>query len=416
MTGVHPDLALHGAEQGLDWQALQAGWRRHRQAGRHAGASAAPQSILILSVSAGAGHVQAAHALRAAAVAQGVHATHLDLMECVGRGYRKLYTDYYLGLVRRWPRAWGWLYDTTNHLRADGRLHRARRATECWLARRLHRRIGALRPDLIVCTHFLPAEILAAAPPGCPVWVQVTDYDLHQAWVQPGMAGYFAANDEVAFMMRAAGIPAGSVRVTGIPLMPGFARDIGRQSAAHALGLDPALPTVLLMGGGAGLGDLATCAARLLGATPDFQLIVLTGHNTAALRALQEMCARFPGRLFPQPYTRQVDRIMACCDLAITKPGGLSVSECLARGLPMILHAPIPGQEERNADMLLEQGVALKGAGLAGVEFRLRALLADPARRAAMAERARSISRPHAARDAIAHLLLQAGEAPAWTN
>jgi processive 1,2-diacylglycerol beta-glucosyltransferase len=92
---------------------------------------------------------------------------------------------------------------------------------------------------------------------------------------------------------------------------------------------------------------------------------------------------------------------MACCDLAITKPGGLTTSECLAVGLPMIVNAPIPGQEERNADYLLEQGAAWKAIDAVALAWRICQLQEQPARLAAMAASARAIGRPHAARDVV---------------
>lgn len=361
--------------------------------------------ILILSVSAGAGHVRAAQAICTAATGQGLEAVHIDLMDHVPRAYRSVYTRHYLTLVRRWPALWGWLYEASNRASRDGAVQRVRRAIERRLTAGIRRQIHALQPDVIVCTHFLPAEMLSCMPERRPVWVQVTDYDLHQSWVHPDMTGYFAPNEEVAFLMQASGIPAASIAVTGIPLMPGFAQRFDRAQCARALGLNPDLPTVLLMGGGAGLGGLDECAECLLDTAPGFQLVVLAGHNQAALQALQTLARRYPGRLLPLPFTEQVERVMACADLAITKPGGLSVSECLAQGLPMILHAPIPGQEDRNAEYLLEQGAALKAASPAAIRFRLRALLDDPARLARMSARARAAAAPDAADRVVAALL-----------
>jgi processive 1,2-diacylglycerol beta-glucosyltransferase len=242
----------------------------------------------------------------------------------------------------------------------------------------------------------------------CPVWVQVTDFDLHRMWVHTHMAGYFAANDEVAFLMRAQGIDAQSIHVTGIPIMPAFAAPPDRAECAREFGLDPRRTTFLLMGGGAGLGSLDAIAERLLRLEHDFQLIVLAGKNAAALAALQELAARHPGRLLPQGFTDRVERLMACADLVITKPGGLTTSECLAMGLPMIVNSPIPGQEERNADHLLEQGVALKACDAATLEYRVRHLLDNPARLAGMRDRARALGRPAVARDVLAKVLAEA--------
>jgi processive 1,2-diacylglycerol beta-glucosyltransferase len=224
-------------------------------------------------------------------------------------------------------------------------------------------------------------------------------------WVHDHVAGYFAANDEVAFRMRAQRIPAAAISVTGIPIMPVFGAPLERTVCAAQFGLDPLRKTILLMGGGAGLGSLDTVAERLLALEDGFQLIVLAGKNAAALEALQALALRYPGRLLPQGFTDQVERLMACADLVITKPGGLTTSECLAMGLPMIVNAPIPGQEERNADYLLEQGVAMKAFDSVTLEYRVRYLLNNPAKLADMREKARALGRPDAAGAVLATVM-----------
>lgn len=363
--------------------------------------------LLILSVSAGAGHVRAAEAIRAYAHAHcdNVDAMHLDVMDHVPAGFRKLYTDLYIALVNRHPAVWGYLYQVTNEARSDSVLQKLRRAAERLNTRRLFREIAGFRPDAIICTHFLPAEILSRMAPAarlsCPVWVQVTDFDLHRVWVHGNMTGYFAANEEVAFRMRAQGIAANAIRVTGIPIMPSFGRAPGRAECARELGLDPQRKTVLLMGGGAGLGKLDDLASRLLALEEDVQLIAMAGKNLDVLASLQALAVQYPGRLVPQGYTDRVERVMACADLAVTKPGGLSTSECLAMRLPMILNSPIPGQEERNADFLLEEGVALKASDAVTLEYRVRHLLEHPGRLAGMREKAALLARPYAARDVL---------------
>ncbi len=374
------------------------------------------KKILLLSVSAGAGHMRAAQAIEAYANVAGgpAVATHLDVMDYVTAGFRKLYTDFYIKLVNKAPALWGYLYQATNTAQPDSSMQRLRRGVERLNTQALLRQIAAFRPDAIICTHFLPAEILSRAlrlkQLDCPVWVQVTDFDLHRMWVHEHMRGYFAANEEVAFRMRDQGIDAAAIHVTGIPIMPAFAHAPARDACAREAGIDPRRTTILLMGGGAGLGSLDTIAARLLALDADFQLIVLAGKNAQALAALQALAARHPGRLLAQGFTNQVERLMACSDLVITKPGGLTTSECLALGLPMIVNSPIPGQEERNADFLLEQGVALKAFDGVTLEYRVRHLLAHPAQLAEMRAKALALGRPDAAR-VVLERVLDAGAA-----
>lgn len=369
------------------------------------------QKILLLSVSAGAGHMRAAEALRSHAEHFGgaAEAIHLDVMDFVPRAFRKLYTDFYIGLVNKAPALWGYLYQFTNETRPDSSMERLRRAVERLNTAALRREIDRIQPDAVICTHFLPAELLSRMVRqerlACKVWVQVTDFDLHRLWVQDGMAGYFAANEEVAWRMQACGIARERIHVTGIPIMPAFAAPLDRAACARELGLDPGKTTFLVMGGGAGLGSLDTMAARLLALDGDFQLIALAGKNVRALAALQTLAARHPGRLFPQGFTDKVERMMACADLVITKPGGLTTSECLAMGLPMIVNAPIPGQEERNADFLLEHGAALKAVDGVALEYRIKLLLERPEQLAQMRSKAAALGQPLAGRQVLEKVL-----------
>ncbi|PYE14781.1 monogalactosyldiacylglycerol synthase [Paraburkholderia silvatlantica] len=367
--------------------------------------------ILLLSVSAGAGHTRAAEALLAFAQAHpaGVVAAHLDVMDYVPATFRKLYTDLYIEVITSQPALWGYLYRKTDAADPASLPQKVRRAVERLNCRALLAEIARYEPDAIICTHFLPAELLSReirhGRVQAPVWVQVTDFDLHSMWVVPGMSGYFAASDEIAWRLRMRGVPAGSVNVSGIPIMPAFGQPLERVSCAAEFGLDPKRLTFLMMSGGAGLAGLETLAARLLEMDADFQLIALAGRNEAMLASLQALAAQYPGRLFPQGFTHRVERLMACADLAVTKPGGLTTSECLAMHLPMIVTSPIPGQEERNADYLLEQGVALKAVDIGALLYRIRVLLDEPTRLAGMRQRIAPLGRPLAGRVVLDRVL-----------
>jgi processive 1,2-diacylglycerol beta-glucosyltransferase len=371
---------------------------------------AAAKRILILSVSAGAGHGRAAEALRVAAAAiPGVEAKHVDVMTLVPRSFRALYADYYIKIVERHPSVWAYLYHASDKMPRDAMFAQVRRAIERLNARELRQAIQDSPTDHIICTHFLPAELLAhdirrgrSVP---PVWVQVTDFDLHRLWVQAGMRGYFAASDEIAFRMAARGIAREQIHVTGIPIMPVFGQNFDRVACARELGVAPDKTTLLLMTGGAGLTGGEALIDKLLPLPGDFQIIALAGRNEKLLAGYQAIAKRFPARLFPLGFTSTIERVMACADLAVTKPGGLTVSECLAVGLPMVLIAPIPGQEERNADYLMEQGAALKAADDIALEFKISQLLAAPRRLKEMRERMRGLARPDAARAVLRQVL-----------
>ena len=367
--------------------------------------------LLILSVSAGNGHVRAAQALCAAAEKRqpACSAVHIDAMAHMAAGFRKVYTDWYVQLVNRAPDLWSYLHQKTDSTPHSATSQRLRRGIERASAGALLREVRRVRPAAIVCTHFLPAELLmrerARGRLDCPVWLQVTDYDLHNMWIVPGMQGYLAATQEVAFRMRARGLAPERLHVTGIPVMPEFSGSgvplPSREVAIARLGFDPARQVVLMVSGGAGVGDLAAMVARALalqGPGCDFQLIAVAGRNAAAHAALQRMAAQHPARLLPIGFTGEMAQLMAASDLVVTKPGGLTISECLALGKPMLLVAPIPGQEEHNAGFLMEEGAAWLAYDGIGLDYKLAGLMGAPEQLARMAQKSRALGRPGAAR------------------
>lgn len=362
------------------------------------------KNLAIFSVSAGAGHVRAAMAIKATAEKEfpDLKAEHVDVMDLVPDMFRKLYAESYLKLVENHPTLWGYLYKKADLEKVDSTLNKIRRAVERLNTRAFEGRLAEMKPDYVVCTHFLPAELLSRLRKDgnfkAPVWVGVTDFDVHAMWIHQHMTGYFAAGEEIAYRLADRGLERERVHVTGIPIMPAFSSPLDRAVCAKELGLDPSKFTVIMMSGGAGMGGIELLAERLLKLPGDFQIIALAGKNQELLEKLQTLAYDKPKKLFPQGFTMTIERMMAASDVAITKPGGLTTSECLAMGLPMIVVSPIPGQEERNADYLLENGAALKAHDGAALEFRLMRLLEDPSRLKGLRENARRIGRPDAAR------------------
>lgn len=369
--------------------------------------------VLILSVSAGAGHVRAAQALEAAIGRwyKDIDSVHVDVMELVPPFFRKIYTESYIKIVEKYPAFWGYLYNKTDHEKADSALNQFRSAVEELNTQKLSNVLEEINPDHVICTHFLPAQLLSRKiEKGAftkPVWVVVTDFDVHALWIHPHMSGYFAAHDEVAWRMAARGIPREHIHVSGIPIMPQFSDTFSRKECAAELGLNPDKRTILMMSGGAGIGGIEILAEILLTLDYDFQIVALSGRNEELLTHLNKIAAAHRGRLFPLGFTRVVERVMAASDLAITKPGGLTTSECLAMGLPLIVVSPIPGQEERNADFLLENSAALKACDGGALDYRVSMLLNEPARMEELKKNTKRLGKPEAARTILDTILAQ---------
>ena len=366
--------------------------------------------ILLVSVSAGNGHVRAAQAIAAHAWADfpQLRLQHIDMMQIVPTLFRKLYSDLYMKIASGLPEAWGWLYRKTDCEPGNSLSGRLRRGVQRLCSQRLFSEVDRFKPDVIICTHFLPAEVLATAINekrlDCQVWVQVTDFDLHQMWLHPGISGYFVANEELAFRLHSQGVPLKDIVVSGIPVMPVFTTRPNRPEAAARLTLNPARFTVLLMGGGAGIGMDPVWITELLKTQPELQVIVMTGKNAALREVLTSVEREYPDRLRAIGFTEDVASLMMAADLAITKPGGLSTSECLVCGLPMLLVNPIPGQEERNAAFLMQEGVAQRADDPLTLQFRLQKLLSDPERLASMRQRAMALGKPQAAQQVLGHV------------
>jgi processive 1,2-diacylglycerol beta-glucosyltransferase len=187
--------------------------------------------------------------------------------------------------------------------------------------------------------------------------------------------------------------------------MPAFSAELSRQECTREIGADPGKFTVLLMAGGLGVGGIFELAERLTAMEEDFQVIALAGKNERLLTDLKQLAERKPGRLFPMGFTKTIERLMTAADVAVTKPGGLTSSECIAKELPMIVVSPIPGQEERNSDYLLENGAAVKANDADGVEYKVRMLLENPGRLRKMAKNAKSAGTPDAAKKVLKHIL-----------
>lgn len=231
-----------------------------------------------------------------------------------------------------------------------------------------------------------------------PVVSVLTDYEAHPFWAAPPADLILAPDEAAVAVLAGLGVPRARLRATGIPISPAFAAAPARAEARRFLSLPPSAPVVLLSGGGKGLGGLERSATALLSLSPRAHLLIVCGANDrlrAALTAHRESGARL--RVFgPQP-PELIAAMMAAADLHVGKPGGLSAAESLACGLPMVLTASLPGQEEANARHLLAAGAAIEGQSPEGAARAASALLRAPAALSAMRAAASSTGRPSSA-------------------
>lgn len=378
--------------------------------------------LLFLSVSAGAGHVRAAEALASAAKRMHPDAVveNRDVLDFTAKGYRKAYAGSFLALVDRAPALWGYLYEASDRRgpsKEEGIRKKLVQLFDKLEFDAFRRFVRGFAPDVVVSTHFLPCQVFAPSRrrgrDAFPLHVVVTDFDVHAFWAQPTADLVHVATEELKAILASRGIDATRIAVSGIPIAEGFGAAREKGAARTALGLAPSLPTALVMSGGAGVGAMEETVSALLDGPP-VQLLAVAGRNEALKASLEKLRVPPGSALRAYGFVTNVEELMAAADLAVTKSGGLTTAECLARGLPMLVRDPIPGQEERNADFLLEAGAGLKAHGLASLRFKAHALLADPPRLARMSAAARSAARPRAAeaivRKAVAAATVRAAE------
>jgi len=366
---------------------------------------------VILSASTGAGHIRAAEALEKCAAERypDIKVTHIDAMKYVTRLFKGIYAGTYMGLARNHQEIWGYIYNKTDRSPNDLRLRKLRLLLQKFNMGSLKKKFLELNPDHVICTHFLPAEMLDRAIskkiviPGRkklpPISVVVTDFDVHWMWTLKNLNQFFVANEEAQLRLASRGIKSKIIHNTGIPVCPEFGKKYNKKRAKQALGLNPEKITVLLMAGGYGVGNIDETAERLIKDISDIQIIGIAGRNKDLEKSLQKVSNKYKGKILGVGFTTEVEKYMAASDIVITKTGGLTSSECLAIGRPMIVINPIPGQEERNATYLMEHGVAVMAYDQVGLDYKLKNIIAAPGRLAKMQKAARAIGKPTAGFD-----------------
>ncbi|MGB8167629.1 MAG: glycosyltransferase [Chthoniobacteraceae bacterium] len=364
--------------------------------------------VLIISTSAGTGHVKAAEALekefsRDDRVAKVIHA---DALKFTNKLFRDFYSTLYIKLVRSAPDILGWVYRASDEpWKGDA----VRTQLDRLNTQKLIKFIREFDPHITVCTHFMPAGIISHLMEEeqfqTHLSIVVTDFDCHAMWLSRLFHRYFVAIEETKAHLEALGLPAERITVSGIPIDPIFAAPLDRRATRLRYGLQPERTTLLLSAGALGVGPTELIVERLKHLRNDVQTIVICGRSEEVMERVKKAVGLAVDRFLVLGYTDRMNELMKMSDLFIGKPGGLTTSEALACGLPMAVFSPIPGQEERNADHLLEEGAGIRCNELTTVPFKIDALLDDPNRLARMRQAATALGRPHAARTIVDTLL-----------
>jgi processive 1,2-diacylglycerol beta-glucosyltransferase len=365
--------------------------------------------VLVLSASVGAGHLRAAEAVELACRRLYPEATvsNVDVLALTNTAFRRIYGTAYLDLVNRAPHALGYFYDLMDRPSRSGRYRgdRLRQAVQSLNLTRFIRFLQAEPWDLVINTHFLPAEIIAGLRKkqrlDVPQVTVTTDFETHRLWVNQPCEHYFTATQEGALYLQAWGVPGKDACATGIPIHPIFSESKSAADCRAHQGLVGDRPVILQLAGGFGVGPIEKIYSALLDIELPVELVVVTGRNENARKKLQGLARPARHRVKIMGFTDQIDELMGAADLVVSKPGGLTTSEVLARGAVMVIVNPIPGQESRNSDFLLENGAAIKVNAIATLAYKVGALLRDQERLGRLKANAKRLGRPRAAFDVV---------------
>jgi len=348
-------------------------------------------------MSHGAAHSRAAAALRQAFrdLSPSVHTEVVDTLQHCTAWFRAYYNSYVIPLAI-WPSLWRWIESRQSQSESTGPNWLYRRG-----ARPLFRFLRDYAADAVIATEVGACELAALCKREAHanfLLVGVELMDFNRAWVQPEVDLYLATHPDLAAELVVAGAPASKVVTTGQPIHPAFASLPSREEMRAKLGVKADAIQILLSLGSQGFGAPERILEQIFKARPDLEVVLLAGRNRRVEKRLREHCKRWP-QVNVLGWIENVQEWMVASDLMISKPGGGTLNEGFACGLPMLAFNPLPGNEERTCRWIEKWGAGIwikKPDDLAPI---ITSLLADRSRLAGLRNRVRELARPRSARD-----------------
>lgn len=350
--------------------------------------------LLVLSAAIGAGHVKAGEALcEAYTQYYGGEAQHMDFFRYSSPTFSRWVEQTYYLVTKHTPSVYKYLYRL-----ADRPTSPVTHTEIYWGLKKYRQLIKEYRPDAIISTHFLPAAVVSHMYPRFPIpnGVVLTDYVAHWAWASSNTTRYFVAHDGIARELQQMGIEPSRIQATGIPIRPCFSQLYNRQELRAKLGMDPSLPLFLIMSGGNAVGPLVEVLQEMSQINADFQVAAIAGRNQRSFHELQRVLVESGLRGRVLGFVDNIHEWMATSDLLISKAGGLTVTEALAVGLPMLIVRPTPGQEDGNTQFLTSAGAAKHIKNISELTPAISALLENPGQIKIMSHNAKKLARPKA--------------------
>jgi len=367
-----------------------------------------PKKILLLYISVLSGHHRAAMAVEKALrhISPETQVFGINAFHYTNPVLERIINRTYTSIIKRTPEVWEYLYDNPKVVKNTQAL---KEMMHRYNSNKMRTLIEDFKPDVVVCTQAFPCGMVAdykvSFNSAMPLVGVLTDFYPHSYWIYNTVDIYAVASSDARDRLLANGVSESKIRVTGIPIDTKFSVLYSRKTLLGDLGLDDSKKTILLMGGSGGLGPIKRVVFALNKVKHDIQIIVVTGTNSRLNNYLRRREKKFLKKTIIIGYTDNVDQLMSVSDIIITKPGGLTVSEALAKNVPIIIINPIPGQEAKNTEFLLKQGAAVKAANEQDAAILVDNLCGAAVKLEDMKRSTMQISRPDSALD-LADIIL----------
>lgn len=353
---------------------------------------------LIFSITAGQGHNQTAKVLSNYFNSIDVDCTYMDVFEYINPMLSRSVQDIYLMSTKSLPKIYGGIYRICEKRLAE-EMHGLPKLTNRFLAKRLLKMVRAVSPDFIICTHVFAALLVSYLADHIDRKTHtigiITDFTIHPYWEDTRLDYYITPSEALTNQGVKKGIAAEKFKPLGIPIDTKFSHKMDRSEAFRLLGI-PEKRTILVMSGSMGFGNMTEEILALDALDVDFQIVTICGNNEKLKRSIDELVTR--KKIYNYGYVDNVDVFMSAADCIVTKPGGLTTSEALAKGLPMIMNNPVPGQEDRNVEFLLNAGAAMRVSKTYPIDDAVNHMFLSD-RRELISGAIASLSRPNATSD-----------------
>lgn len=318
----------------------------------------------------------------------------------------KIINRLYMSVIQNTPKIWDYLYDNPSVERS---IQKIKNFVHKMNSPKLKKLFDKFNPDIVVCTQAFPCGMVADFKKyynsDIKLVAVLTDFVPHSYWVYDRIDYYISPSDEVTLRLTKKDVGPDKIKTLGIPFDPKFSRPVNKAEIRERFNLDPGKPTILIMGGGHGLGPINTVVESLEKVKGPLQEIIVAGVNKKLYGSLEKQIKKCKKKIILLGFVDNINELMEVTDIIVTKPGGITTAEALTKELPMVIVKPIPGQEANNTAYLIEKGAAVKIDEPKGINLLIEDLLSNPDKLEGMRKSARLISKPNSSTD-IANFLL----------